>query len=171
VSTPQIKAILDRLRNAREKAGKTPEDVEDELILGPGWVERFESGGAVHVKASFAERRDDDVPLSRALMEAGFASIFWTMDSKSGPSERPVNRGELGALLGEGDDERSQKRKDFEVYGSFSACFSYNRNTKPTPIEQEAAARIHRVDFSNPEGDAFTTFVCEAWRAYQATNS
>lgn len=127
--------------------------------------------GAVHVKASFAERRDDDVPLSRVLMEAGYTSIFWTMDSKSGPSERPVNRGELGALLGSGDDIRSQKRKDFEVNGSFSACFSYNRNTKPTPADQEAAARIYQVDFSDSEADSFTTFVSEAWRGYQATNS
>jgi transcriptional regulator with XRE-family HTH domain len=127
--------------------------------------------GAVHVKASFAERRDDDVPLSRQLMEAGYTSIFWTMDSKSGPSAKPFNRGELGALLGEGDDERSQKRKDFEVLGSFSACFSYNRNTKPTPPEQDAKAHIYQVDFSNADGDAFTKFVCDAWNASQATNS
>lgn len=127
--------------------------------------------GAVHVKSSFAERRDDDVPLSTALMGAGYTSIFWTMDSKSSPSAKPVNRGELGALLGDVSDERSQKRKDFEVLGSFSACFSYNRNTKPTPLGQDAKARIYQVDFSNADGDAFTEFVSEAWTRFQATNN
>lgn len=54
--------------------------------------------GVVHVKASFAERRTDDVELSRALIEAGYCSPFWTMDCKSTPGAHPVNRGELGEL-------------------------------------------------------------------------
>ena len=58
--------------------------------------------GVVHVKASFAERRTDDVPLSRALRDAGFTSALWTMDCKSSPGPRPVNRGELGAVVGGG---------------------------------------------------------------------
>lgn len=127
--------------------------------------------GVVHVKASFAERRDDDVPLSRALMEAGYTSVFWTMDSKSSPGTKPINRGELGVLLSEANDERSQKRKDFEVEGSFSACFSYNRNTKPTPPGQEAKAHIFQLDFAKPDADAFTEFVCRTWKAFQATKS
>lgn len=39
--------------------------------------------GVVHVKASLAERRTDDVPMSQALTDAGFLSVFWTMDAKS----------------------------------------------------------------------------------------
>ncbi len=41
--------------------------------------------GVIHVKASIAERRTDDVPMSQALLEAGHLSVFWTMDSKSFP--------------------------------------------------------------------------------------
>src|SRR4029077_18049618 len=42
--------------------------------------------GVVHVKASFAERRTDDVPLSNALRKRGYTSTLWTMDCKSTPS-------------------------------------------------------------------------------------
>lgn len=123
--------------------------------------------GVLHVKASFAERRTDDVPLSEALMGPGYSSIFWTMDCKSGPSARPVNRGELGAVLGDGEDARSAKRRDFEVEGSFSACFSYNSRTAPTPEGQDALARVFRADFSDPD-DAFAEFVAEEWTRYRA---
>ena len=115
--------------------------------------------GVVHVKASFAERRTDDVPMSRALVEAGFISPLCTMDCKSAPSTRPVNRGELGAVFnGQGKDDRSAKRKDIEDDGFFSACFSYNKNTAPTPTGYQAQARVHVCDFSNAN-DAFTDFV------------
>ncbi len=56
--------------------------------------------GIIHVKASIAERRTDDVPMSQALIDAGYISVFWTMDCKSFPSERPVNRGGFGAVGG-----------------------------------------------------------------------
>ena len=46
--------------------------------------------GVVHVKASLAERRTDDVPMSQALIEQGYISVFWTMDVKSFP--RRVSR-------------------------------------------------------------------------------
>jgi transcriptional regulator with XRE-family HTH domain len=123
--------------------------------------------GAIHVKASFAERRTDDVELSRALVGAGYCSPFWTMDCKSTPSEHPVNRGELGGLLGEADDTRSAKRKDFEVDGFFSACFSYNRRTNPTPAGQKnAAARIYVCDLKDPD-DSFTDFVRAEWDRFK----
>lgn len=50
--------------------------------------------GVVHVKASFAERRTDDVPMSGALTRTGYTSPLWTMDCKSMPAMRPRNRGE-----------------------------------------------------------------------------
>lgn len=123
--------------------------------------------GVVHVKASFAERRTDDVELSKALVHAGYCSPFWTMDCKSTPSESPVNRGELGELLGQADDPRSAKRKDFEVDGFFSACFSYNQRTKPTPPSQgDVTAPVYVCDFRDPD-DAFSVFVRSEWERFK----
>lgn len=123
--------------------------------------------GVVHVKASFAERRTDDVPLSVGLLEAGFASPLWTMDCKSQPAASPLNRGELGQPLGRERDGRSAKRKDIEDDGYFSACFSYNTNTVPTPSEQDARGRVVVCDFTHPADDAFTTFVVDAWTRFR----
>ena len=121
--------------------------------------------GVAHVKASFAERRTDDVPMSKALVKAGYTSPLWTMDCKSFPSENPVNKGELGDNLGKGEDNRSSKRKDIEDDGYFSACFSYNTNTNPTPPKQKSKARIHVCNFNNPD-DAFSKFIIESWRNF-----
>lgn len=115
--------------------------------------------GVIHVKASVAERRTDDVPMSHALIEAGYLSVFWTMDSKSFPSSRPINRGEFGEVVG---GAVSQKRRDFEAHGHFSACFSYNANTVPTTNES-AAAKIFVCDFRHPD-DRFLRFLLEARR-------
>lgn len=123
--------------------------------------------GVVHVKASFAERRNADLALSRALQQRGYASPFVTMDSKASPAEQPVNRGELGAALAAGEaDNRGPKRKEIEVEKNFDACFSYNRNTIPTPAGQDAAARIHVCDFTNAD-DAFAAHLVAAWAARQ----
>ena len=126
--------------------------------------------GVIHVKASFAERRTDDVPMSTALVEAGYTSPMWTMDCKSGPSATPVNRGELGAVLSATTDPRSAKRKDIEDDGYFSACFSYNQNTIPTPAEQTARARIIVCDFQNPN-DAFGQFIIAESRRFAIQHS
>ncbi|MYH14535.1 MAG: helix-turn-helix transcriptional regulator [Gammaproteobacteria bacterium] len=112
--------------------------------------------GVIHVKASIAERRTDDVPMSQALMEAGLLSVFWTMDVKSHPSATPTNRGEFGQAAD--GQARSEKRMDFEENGHFSACFSYNGNTIPTPISRKARSRIFVCDFRNPD-DLFTKFL------------
>lgn len=111
--------------------------------------------GVVHVKSSLAERRTDDVPMSQALISAGYLSVFWTMDVKSFPAARPVNRGEFGDT---DDGQPSDKRRDFEEHGHFSACFSYNRNTTPTPEDSDAEARIFVCDFTNPD-DHFSRFL------------
>jgi len=118
--------------------------------------------GVVHVKASFAERRTDDVPMSKALVEAGYLSPLWTMDCKSTPSANPDNRGELGETIGNSGDPRSAKRKDIEDDGYFSACFSYNRNTRATPSSQKSKARVIVCDFQSPD-DAFSQFVIQNW--------
>ena len=112
--------------------------------------------GVVHVKASIAERRTDDVPMSQALIEAGHLSVFWTMDSKAFPAVRPANLGELGDV---GEGQMSDKRRDFEEHGNFSACFSYNRNTIATASDN-AASRIFKCDFTNPD-DSFSRFLID----------
>jgi len=126
--------------------------------------------GVVHVKASFAERRTDDVPMSQALVKAGYCSPLWTMDCKATPSATPVNKGELGKAKTNSDDKRSAKRKDIEDDGFFSACFSYNTNTISTPEEQDSSASIFNCDFRNPNNDIFTQFIIKEWIRFQKDN-
>ena len=116
--------------------------------------------GVIHVKASIAERRTDDVPMSQALIQAGYLSVFWTMDVKSFPSSNPVNRGEFGIA---DSTDISEKRRDIEEHGHFSACFSYNRNTEPTLDESNAQCHIFVCDFTNPD-DRFAEFLLDALR-------
>lgn len=117
--------------------------------------------GVVHVKASIAERRTDDVPLSTALMKAGYTSAFWTMDCKSMPSQNPINRGELGNTIG----HRSAKRKDIEDEGYFTGCFSYNSYTQPSSTSLPSERRIHVCNFSNPD-DEFSRFIISRWQSF-----
>ena len=42
-----LKALLGNLRHLRENAGLTAKELEEQLILGPGWIERFEHGETV----------------------------------------------------------------------------------------------------------------------------
>ena len=140
--------------NVRERLEADKIDV----VLTGGMDERF--FGVVHVKASFAERRTDDVPMSRVLKEAGYTSPIWTMDCKSMPAVLPTNRGELGEIRG----RRSAKRRDIEDEGYFTGCFSYNRNTRPSAENLAPERRVYVCDFKNPD-DAFSQFIIERWRA------
>jgi len=115
----------------------------------------FTCFGVVHVKASFAERRTDDEPMSRLLIESGYCSPLLTMDCKSSPSATPLNRGELASSSG----ERSDKRKDIEVSGVFSGCFSFNARTEET-TDPNAVSQIRVCDFSSTD-DAFVEHVKE----------
>jgi transcriptional regulator with XRE-family HTH domain len=119
--------------------------------------------GVVHVKASFAERRTDDVPLSIALSRSGYTSPLWTMDCKATPGRRPINRGELGGV----NQNRSAKRRDIEDEGYFTGCFSYNKNTTPSPDGSPPERRVHVCDFSNPD-DLFSQFIIARWQAFQS---
>lgn len=120
--------------------------------------------GVVHVKASFAERRTDDVPMSIALSRGGYTSPLWTMDCKSTPSAHPMNRGELGSVT----DRRSAKRRDIEDEGYFTGCFSYNRHTQPSADTLPAERRVHVCDFSNPD-DVFSQFILQRWQRFRST--
>lgn len=153
----------ERLLSQLQVPDRLESDKVDILITtSKGGQERCR--GVVHVKASFAERRTDDVPLSRMLVNAGYISPLWTMDCKSTPDPQPQNRGELGpALQPQQRDTRSAKRKDIEDDGYFSACFSYNANTVPTPASQKSRARIIVCDFSSPD-DAFSKFIIRSIR-------
>jgi transcriptional regulator with XRE-family HTH domain len=115
--------------------------------------------GVVNVKASFAERRTDDVPLSEIMIRNGYTSPLWTMDCKSMPGATPCNHGELGPVAG----HRSAKREDVETSGSFTGCFSYNSNTEPSPQRLPAERRVYVCDFRNPD-DTFSRFILERWR-------
>jgi transcriptional regulator with XRE-family HTH domain len=131
-----------------------------DVVLRGGEQERF--FGVVHVKASFAERRTDDVPMSISLSRAGHTSPLWTMDCKSMPSDTPINRGELGEI----GQQRSAKRRDIEDEGYFTGCFSYNRNTKPSVRNLPPERRVYVCDFRNPD-DSFAKFIVKRWRAFR----
>ena len=154
-------AAKQRLVDALDLEDRVEADKIDVVLTGatPHGEKFF---GVVHVKASFAERRTDDVPMSIALAGAGYTSPLWTMDCKSMPGEHPVNHGELGDVEG----RRSAKRKDVEDEGYFTGCFSYNRNTRPSSEDLPAERRVHVCDFSNPD-DAFSHFILERWRIFQ----
>ena len=124
--------------------------------------------GVVNVKASFAERRTDDVPMSQVLINNGYFSPLWTFDCKATPSAIPVNKGELGVARSQHVDSRSAKRKDIEVEGFFSGCFSYNTNTIQTPAKQDAVERVVVCDFSDPN-DHFSLACQAAWAKRKAT--
>ena len=146
------------------KVGDRVEADKIDVVLEGEHKGRHAFFGVVNVKASFAERRTDDVPLSAALVKHGFTSPLWTMDCKSMPSPSPVNRGELGDARAE---RRSAKRKDIEVEGYFSGCFSYNANTLPSAANVAAERRIYVCDFRNPD-DMFSRFILKRWRAFRS---
>jgi transcriptional regulator with XRE-family HTH domain len=118
--------------------------------------------GVVHVKASFAERRTDDVPLSATLTRAGYTSPLWTMDCKSMPGSYPVNRGELGSIEG----RINAKRKDMEEEGYFTGCFSYNKNTIPSVSSLADEKRVTVCDLNNPD-DEFSRFIISRWKRFR----
>lgn len=157
-----------RIDLLRQMGISNPEQMAEKAdVIATGHLKNGEPHpfGVVHVKASFAERRTDDVPLSQELIAKGLASPLVTMDCKAMPSPNPFNRGELGATQGEGESV-SAKRYDIERDNKFDACFSYNQNTKPTPDGQSAAARIYVVDFTDPD-DKFCQHLVRKWRQRQ----
>jgi transcriptional regulator with XRE-family HTH domain len=151
-----------KLVSALEVAARIEADKIDVVLTGDtAKGQRF--FGVVHVKASFAERRTDDVPMSEALTKVGYTSPLWTMDCKGMPSATPINRGELGDVSG----NRSAKRKDIEDEGYFTGCFSYNKNTRPSPSTLPVERRVYVCDFSNPD-DVFSQFLIRRWQAFRS---
>lgn len=122
--------------------------------------------GVVHVKTSFAERRTDDVPMSRTLIDGGYVSPLWTMDAKSMPSANPINKGELGPAAPRNMASRSAKRKDIEDDGYFSNCFSYNSRTEQTAASRTSVSKIIVCDFQYPD-DQFSQYLVDEWNRLQ----
>lgn len=120
--------------------------------------------GGIHAKASLAERVSDDVPCSVAMMKRGLFSYLVTLDAKSfpPPSGDLVNRGELGTV-----STPSDKRAYIEAHGSFSACFSYNLRTVPSPGQTKSGRLIHVSTF-NPKTDPLPGAIQAAWAAFSA---
>jgi transcriptional regulator with XRE-family HTH domain len=166
LTKPSIERAERLLAQATDVSDRLEADKLDLALTGQvAGIETF--FGAVHVKASFAERRTDDVPMSKALVDAGYVSPLWTMDSKATPSNSPFNKGELGEVLTPISDKRSAKRKDIEEDGYFSACFSYNANTLQTPDGQQAKSHIFVGDFRNPD-DCFSRFIIGEWERFKS---
>jgi hypothetical protein len=109
--------------------------------------------GVAHIKASIAERRQNDQNFSLSLLNKNYFSPFLTMDCKAVPSETPINKGEFGVPYNTVSDERNDKRKEIEDERYFSGCFSLNQHTMPTPPGQKAASRIYRLDVNNRDDD------------------
>jgi hypothetical protein len=118
--------------------------------------------GGVHIKSSLAERIQDDVPASLAMMEAGYWSGFFTLDAKAFPPPHGdgVVRGELGFRS---TPEGALKRNYFERDGQFDNCYSYNLQTIPSANETISGKKIYTLSFSDPKPDQFMQDVIQNW--------
>lgn len=119
----------------------------------------------LHVKASLAERIQDDVPASLALMSKGILSIVLTMDSKSYPPPHGngINYGELGGRSWTGleADKSRIKRQYVEEDGQFDALFSYNLRTPPSPEKTPSGKRIFTLGLHDDQPDIFVQFLIQ----------
>lgn len=121
--------------------------------------------GVIHVKASIAERLNDDTPASMALISEGYWSALATLDAKMFPPPHGdgVVRGEFGFT------KQGDKRRYFEVAGQFSGCFSFNTRTPETLTSTKAVSKIVSLTFSDPQPDKLVTAITDAWARFSAT--
>lgn len=117
----------------------------------------------LHVKASLAERIQDDVPASVALMSKGILSILLTMDSKSFPPPHGdgVNYGELGGRNWENQEKARIKRQYIEEDGQFDALFSFNLRTPPSVAKTNSGKRIYTLGLFDSQPDQFVEFLVQ----------
>ena len=142
-----------------DKVGKSKLDI---ILYGELPDHNLEVFGGAHVKSSIAERIQDDVPASVAMMGAGYWSGFLTLDVKAFPPPHgdAIVRGELGFR---NDPEGALKRNYFERDGQFDNCYSYNLRTIPSQGETISGKRIYRLAFNDPKPDQFMIDVIAAW--------
>lgn len=119
--------------------------------------------GGIHSKASLAERVADDVPCSRAMMEAGLLSVLWTFDAKDYPPRDLTNKGEFGT-----PETPSTKRDLIERGGAFDVCFSYNTRTLPSNASTPSGKRI--FSSSLRQTDPLPRYVAAFWQRFKARN-
>ena len=135
-----------------------------DLFLEKETTEGWRIFGAAHVKASIAERIQDDVPASQAFMAAGLVSIALTMDAKSFPPPHGdcVNYGELGGRsIGVKKDRL--KRNYVEVNGQFDGLFSFNLRTPESPAQTPSGKRIYTLSLSEEQPDKLVIFLANAF--------
>ena len=137
-----------------------------DLFLERETAEGWRVFGAAHVKASIAERIQDDVPASQAFMAAGLVSIALTMDAKSYPPPHGdcVNYGELGGRS-YGVDKDRLKRNYVEVGGQFDGLFSFNLRTPESPARSHSGKRIHTLSLSEDQPDKLVRFLADRFAA------
>jgi len=154
---PVANSFLSTL-DANIRATKVDLFLEGETIDGWGIF------GAAHVKASIAERIQDDVPASRVLMGAGLMSIALTMDAKSYPPPHGdcVNYGELGGRS-HGVKKERLKRNYVEVDGQFDGLFSFNLRTPESPARTPSGKRIHTLSLSEYQPDKLVRFLVDGF--------
>lgn len=126
--------------------------------------EKYKVFGGLHVKSSLAERIQDDVPASMAMMEAGYWSGFLTLDAKAFPPPHgdAVVRGELGFR---NTPEGALKRNYFERDGQFDNCYSYNLRTVPSEGDTPSGKKIFCLSFSDDKPDQFMRDIINRWNA------
>ncbi|WP_051327529.1 BsaWI family type II restriction enzyme [Desulfatibacillum aliphaticivorans] len=148
-----------------DKVGKSKLDI---VLEGKCHHNIYKVFGGLHVKSSLAERIQDDVPASLAMMEAGYWSGFFTLDAKAFPPPHgdAVVRGELGYR---NDPGGALKRNYFERDGQFDNCYSYNLRTKPSEGETLSGKKIYRLSFSEPKPDQFMRDVIACWESKKNT--
>ncbi len=158
------KADANQLLQSMGLVGQVPLDKIDLFVVAREGDSLFPLG-VIHVKSSIAERRTDDVPASQRVMSKGYVSLFVTLDSKDTLAPNPVNKGEYGRSLVYDEENAtwkgSEKRRDIEVNGAFSAVFSFNARTIESPAATPSGHRIVRVSFVNPD-DPFSRFILDA---------
>jgi hypothetical protein len=139
----------------------------DLFLEGTRDGELWQVFGVAHVKASIAERIQDDVPASEACMDVGLLSIALTLDSKSFPPPhgKGINYGELGGRDFSSKARDRPKRDYIEKDGQFDALFSFNLRTPPSTDPTLSGKKIYTLSFSGPQPDVLVRFIRDAWAA------
>ena len=137
-----------------------------DLFLEAATADGWRIFGAAHVKASIAERIQDDVPASQAFMAEGLMSIALTMDAKSYPPPHGdcINYGELGGRS-RGVEKDRLKRNYVEVNGQFDGLFSFNLRTPESPAQTPSGKRIHTLSLSDDQPDKLVRFLADGLTA------
>ncbi len=163
ISKDSKQDALRRLGLGQEIGSSKIDVIIEKYSAGVG-IDRSGCGiiGGIHAKASLAERVSDDIPTSRIMMRKGLLSVLMTLDVKSFPPPHGdlVNRGELGS-----PERPSDKRNYIEEHGDFSACFSYNFRSCPSPEQTLSGRKIYVVSINN-RVDEFLAYLISTTQDY-----